>query len=76
MKLTKEQAAEKREALCKLILEVDRHKAQIDSLKKDLADDFVKNEKAYRDGIKTSAGTLYRKPSWNITAKQDVTIDA
>ena len=50
MKLTKEQITEKREVLCKVLVAMNRQKAKADNIKKDLADDFEKNEKAYRGG--------------------------
>ena len=65
MKLTKDQITEKREELCKVLVAMNRQKAKADNIKKDLANDFEKNEKAYRDGVVTAAGVLYRKPRFN-----------
>ena len=74
MKLTKEQVAEKREELCKVLVAMNRQRAKADTIKKDLADDFEKNEKAYRGGIVTAVGVLYRKPRWDVTAKEKVEV--
>ena len=75
MKLTKNELNEKREALCKVLVEINKRKAKVEALKKDLADDFEKNEMAYRGGIPTAAGVLYRKPRWDVTAKENVVIE-
>ena len=75
MKLTKEQISEKREELCKVLIAMNRQKAKADNIKKDLADDFDKNEKAYRDGVVTPAGVLYRKPRFEVTAKEKIEVE-
>ena len=75
MKLTKNELNEKRLALCKVLVEINKRKAKVEALKKDLADDFEKNETAYRGGIPTAAGVLYRKPRWDVTAKENVVIE-
>ena len=75
MKLTKKELKEKREDLCKVLIEINKRKAKVDALKKDLADDFETNETAYRGGIPTAAGVLYRKPRWDVTAKENVVIE-
>ena len=74
MKLTKEQITEKREELCKVLVAMNKQKAKADNIKKDLADDFEKNEKAYRDGVVTAAGVLYRKPRFEVTAKEKLEV--
>ena len=74
MKLTKDQTTEKREELCKVLIAMNKQRAKADNIKKDLADDFDKNEKAYRGGIVTAAGVLYRKPRWDVTAKEKVEV--
>ena len=74
MKLTKEQITEKREELCKVLVAMNRQRAKADNIKKDLADDFDKNEKAYRGGIVTAVAVLYRKPRWDVTAKEKVEV--
>ena len=75
MKLTKDQTTEKREELCKVLIAMNKQRAKADNIKKDLADDFEKNEKAYRGGIVTAAGVLYRKPRWDVTAKEKVEVE-
>ena len=75
MNLTKEQTTEKREELCKVLIAINKQRAKADNIKKDLEEDFKKNEKAYRGGIVTAAGVLYRKPRWDVTAKEKVEID-
>ena len=74
MKLTKEQITEKREELCKVLVAMNKQRAKADNIKKDLADDFDKNEKQYRGGIVTAAGVLYRKPRWDVTAKEKLEV--
>ena len=74
MKLTKEQITEKREELCKVLVAMNKQRAKADNIKKDLADDFDKNEKQYRGGIVTAVGVLYRKPRWDVTAKEKVEV--
>lgn len=75
MKLTKNELNEKRETLCKVLVEINKRKAKVEALKKDLADDFEKNEKAYRGGVVTAAGVLYRKPRFEVTAKEKVEVE-
>ena len=75
MNLTKEQTTEKREELCKVLVAMNRQKAKAENIKKDLADDFEKNEKAYRDGVVTAAGVLYRKPRFEVTAKEKLEVE-
>ena len=75
MKLTKDPITEKREELCKVLIAMNKQKAKADNIKKDLADDFEKNEKAYRGGVVTAAGVLYRKPRFGVTAKEDAEVE-
>ena len=75
MKLTKEQTTEKREELCKVLVAMNKQKAKADNITKDLADDFEKNAKAYRGGVVTPAGVLYRKPRFEVTAKEKVEVE-
>ena len=49
MKLTKEQITEKREELCKVLVAMNKQKQKAENIKKDLADDFERNEKQYRN---------------------------
>ena len=74
MKLTKEQITEKREELCKVLVAMNKQRVKADNIKKDLADDFEKNEKAYRGGVVTAAGVLYRKPRFEVTAKEKLEV--
>jgi len=74
MKLTKEQVIERREELCRVLVVMNKQRNRADNLKKDLAEDFDKNEKAYRGGIVTAAGVLYRKPRFDVTAKENLDI--
>lgn len=75
MKLTKDQITERREELCRVLLQRAKLAAKADSIKKELDEDFEKNEKAYRSGVVTAAGVLYRKPRWDVTAKDKVAVD-
>ena len=75
MKLTKEQITEKREELCKVLVAMNKQRAKADNIKKDLADDFETNATAYRDGVVTAAGVLYRKPRFEVTAKEKVDVE-
>ena len=67
--MTKTEIKEKRTELVRTILAIEKLKAVKTSLTKALAPDFEVNEAEYRNGIKTEAGVLIRKPSWNIEAK-------
>ena len=75
MKLTKDQITERREELCRVLLQRAKLAAKADSIKKELDEDFEKNEKAYRSGVVTAAGVLYRKPRWDVTAKDKVAVN-
>ena len=75
MKLTKSEIESKREDLCRTLIQAAKIRAKADNIKKDLAEDFEKNEKLYRDGIKTAAGVIYRKPRWDVVAKENVEVD-
>ena len=98
MKLTKDQVTEKREELCRVLVAMNRQKAKAENIKKDLADDFARNEKQYRNapqkaqlsegrlrsngeaahkrprGVVTAAGVLYRKPRFEVTAKEKLEV--
>jgi len=74
MKLTEKDVNEKRLALCTVLIEIAKRKAKVEALKDELKEDFAKNEKAYRGGIVTEAGVLYRKPRWDVTAKEKVEV--
>ena len=75
MKLTKEQTMEKREELCKVLVAMNKQKQKAENIKKDLADDFERNEKQYRGAVVTVAGVLYRKPRWDVTARENVVVE-
>ena len=74
MKLTKEQTTEKREELCKVLIAMNKQKQKAENIKKHLADDFERNEKQYRGGVVTAAGVLYRKPRFEVTAKEKLEV--
>ena len=100
MKLTKEQTTEKREELCKVLIAINKQKQKAENIKKDLADDFARNEQQYRNapqkaqlsegrlrsngeaahkrprGVVTAAGVLYRKPRFEVTAKEKIDVEA
>ena len=69
MTMTKAEIKEKRTALVRTILDIEKLKTQKAALTKTLAPDFEENETEYRSGVKTDAGLLFRKPSWNFEAK-------
>ena len=60
MKLSKERVTERREELCKVLVAMNKQRAKADNIKKDLSDEFEKNEKVYRGGVVTAMGVLYR----------------
>ena len=72
--MNKTEIKEKRTELVRTILAIEKLKAQKTSLTKALTSDFDANEAEYRNGIKTEAGVLIRKPSWNIEAKPIVEV--
>ena len=61
--------------IAEIAREINKRKQKVETLKKDLADDFETNEKAYRGGIRTASGVLYRKPRWDVTAKENVVVE-
>ena len=67
--MTKAEIKEKRTALVRTILDIEKLKTQKAAIAKTLAPDFEENEMEYRSGVKTDAGLLFRKPSWNFEAK-------
>ena len=72
--MNKAEVKQKRTELVKMILDIERLKTQKAAIVKSLAPDFEENEAAYRSGIKTDAGILFRKPSWNFEAKPIVEV--
>ena len=75
MKLTKAEIEIKREELCRVLIQSAKIRAKADNIKKDLSEDFDKNEKLYRDGVKTAAGVIYRKPRWDVIAKENINVE-
>ena len=67
--MNKTEIKQKRTELVKTILDLEKLKTQKAAIVKALASDFEENEAAYRSGIKSDAGLLFRKPSWNFEAK-------
>lgn len=72
--MNKNEIKQKRTELVKTILDIEKLKTQKTAIVKALAADFEENESAYRSGIKTDAGLLFRKPSWNFEAKPIVEV--
>ena len=72
--MTKAEIKEKRTLLVRTILEIEQLKTRKAALTKTLAPDFEENEAEYRSGVKTDAGLLFRKPSWNFEAKPIVEV--
>ena len=73
-KLTKTEIKEKRTELVRTLIAIEKLKTQKTALVKVLAPDFEANEAEYRSGVKTDAGLLFRKPSWNFEAKPVVEV--
>ena len=67
--MTKNEIKEKRTELVRTILAIEKLKTQKSAITKALATDFDEHEAEYRSGVKTDAGLLFRKPSWNFEAK-------
>ena len=72
--MTKTEIKEKRTELVKVLLELKSANNRKVALVKALTPDFEANEAEYRNGIKTEAGVLIRKPSWNVEAKPIVEV--
>ncbi len=72
--MNKTEIREKRTELVRTILEIEKLKTKKAALAKTLAPDFEENEAEYRSGVKTDAGLLFRKPSWNFEAKPVVEV--
>ena len=67
--MNKSEIKERRTELVRTILEIEKLKTKKAAITKALAPDFEANEAEYRSGVKTDAGLLFRKPSWNFEAK-------
>ena len=72
--MNKAEIKEKRTAIVRTILDIEKLKTQKAALTKTLAPDFEENEMEYRSGVKTEAGLLFRTPSWNFEAKPVVEV--
>ena len=72
--MTKTEIKQKRTELVSTILEIEKLKTRKAAITKTLAPDFEENEAEYRSGVKTDAGLLFRKPSWNFEAKPVVEV--
>ena len=72
--MTKTEIKEKRAELVRTILAMEKLKTQKAALAKTLEPDFEAHEAEYRNGVKTEAGILLRKPKWNFEAKPVVEV--
>ena len=75
MKQNKTNIEKSRTDLCKVLLQRNKIGERIEALKVALEDDFKENESEWRNGIKTAAGVIYRKPRWNLDAKENVVME-
>lgn len=73
--MTKNEIKEKRAELVRTLIAIEKLKDAKTSLTKALAPDFEEHEAEYRNGLKTEAGILVRKPSWNFEAKPVAQLD-
>ena len=72
--MIKTEINETRTKLVRTILAIKRLKTQKTALAKALEPDFEAHEAEYRNGVKTDAGVLVRKPKWNFDAKPVVEV--
>ena len=72
--MTKTEIKETRAELVRTILAMEKLKTQKAALSKTLEPDFEAHEAEYRNGVKTEAGILIRKPKWNFEAKPVVEV--
>ena len=72
--MIKTEINETRTKLVRTILAIKRLKTQKTALTKALEPDFEAHEAEYRNGVKTDAGVLVRKPKWNFDAKPVVEV--
>ena len=72
--MTKTEIIEARTKLVRTILAIKRLKTQKTALAKTLEPDFEAHEAEYRNGVKTDAGVLVRRPKWNFDAKPVVEV--
>ena len=72
--MIKTEINETRTKLVRTILAIKRLKTQKTALAKTLEPDFEAHEAEYRNGVKTDAGVLVRRPKWNFDAKPVVEV--
>ena len=72
--MTKTEIGEARTNLVRTIIAIKKLKTQKTALTKALEPDFEAHEAEYRNGVKTDAGVLVRKPKWNFDAKPVVEV--
>ena len=72
--MTKTEIKQKRNELVRTILDIECLKKKKAAITNALAQDFAENEMEYRNGVKTDAGLLFRRPSWNFDAKPVVEV--
>ncbi len=72
--MTKTEIIEARTNLVRTIIAIKKLKTQKTALAKTLEPDFEAHEAEYRNGVKTDAGVLVRKPKWNFDAKPVVEV--
>ena len=72
--MNKTEIKQKRTELVRTILEIEVLKTKKAAIAKALTPDFEAHEAEYRSGVKTDAGLLFRKPSWNFEAKPIVEV--
>ena len=70
----KTEIIEARTNLVRTIIAIKKLKTQKTALTKALEPDFEAHEAEYRNGVKTDAGVLVRKPKWNFDAKPVVEV--
>ena len=68
--MIKTEINETRTKLVRTILAIKRLKTQKTALAKTLEPDFEAHEAEYRNGVKTDAGVLVRKPKWTPDASR------
>ena len=72
--MTKTEIIEARTNLVRTIIAIKKLKTQKTALAKTLEPDFEAHEAEYRNGVKTDADVLVRKPKWNFDAKPVVEV--
>ena len=72
--MTKTEIIEARAKLVRTIIAIKKLKTPKTALTQALEPDFEAHEAEYRNGVKTDAGVLVRKPKWNFDAKPVVEV--